>query len=103
METLVDKVLSLEKEADAILAKAGMDAEEIARKAEADASAYRQKMAEEMSRRLTVFRKQAEEKHAQALAEAEAELRAGLEALDRLPALAIEKAVNRIVSRFREW
>ena len=103
METLVERILSLEKAADALLAKAHHDAAELERRADDEVTAYRQHLAEDASRRIESYRAEAEQHYQEALAQAESELQAQLDALDRLDASVVQRETERVVQRFRTW
>lgn len=102
METLVETILSLEKEADSLLEEARGRAKEIEEAAKADLVSYQQEMAREVEARVAAYRREAEEKNQAALAQVEAELQSSLEALDRLDESAVQRQVERIVARVRQ-
>ncbi len=52
MATLVEDIVSLEKEADAIVAQARAEAKELEKSAIAEAEAYRRKLAEETEQKI---------------------------------------------------
>ncbi len=102
MAPLVEDVVSLEKEADSIVARARAEAKESEKIAVAEAEAYRQKLAEETDQRISAFQKEMEERHRGGLADAEKDLARALDAVDRIPGKVLEEQVNKIVTKFGE-
>ncbi len=102
MAPLVEDVVSLEKEADSIVAQAHAEAKALEKLALAEAEAYRRKVAEETDRKILAFQKEMEEKHRRDVAEAEKDLTQALDAVDRIPDKALEEQINKIVTKFGE-
>jgi hypothetical protein len=102
MAALVEDVVSLEKEADAIVAQARDEAKGLDKLAVAEAEAYRQKLAEETNQKVLAFQKEMEEKHQRSVAEAEKGLTQALNALDQIPDHALREQLNKIVKKFGE-
>ena len=102
MAPLVEDVVSLEKEADAIVAQARAEAKELEKLAVAEAEAYRQKRAEETDRKISAFQKEAEEKHQRSVAETEKDLARDLNAIDEIPGHSLKEQIHKIVSKFGE-
>ncbi|MBP1700077.1 MAG: hypothetical protein H6Q41_5265 [Deltaproteobacteria bacterium] len=102
MAALVEDVVSLEKEADAIVAQARVEAKELEKLAIAEAEAYRRKRTEETDQKILVFQKEMEEKHQRSLAEAEKDLTQALNAIDQIPDNALKEQMSKIVTKFGE-
>lgn len=102
MAALVEDVLSLEKEADAIVAQARAEAKELEKLAIAEAETYRRKLAEETDQKVSAFQKEIEEKHKGSVAETEKELVQTLSSVDQLPDGRLKEQIEKIVSKFRE-
>ena len=102
MATLVENIVSLENEADSIVAKARVEAKEIENSSIAEAEAYRLKLAEETEQKVGAFRKETEEKYQRSIAEAQDELAQALSAMDHIAGSAVREQINRIISRFSE-
>ena len=103
MQTLVENVMSLEREADSILAQARVDAKEVEKKAQAEAEAHRLKLVEATEQKVSAFQKETREKHQRDIAEAEKDLARALEAVDQISDGVLKEQVDRIVTRFSEW
>jgi hypothetical protein len=103
MASLVEDVVSLEKEADAIVAQARAEAQELEKLTVAEAEAYRRKLAEETDQKVSAFQKEMEEKHKDSVAEMEKELVQTLSSIDRLPDGRLTEQIEKIVAKFREF
>jgi hypothetical protein len=103
MAALVDEIVALEAEADNILAQANAEAKGLVDAAHAEIVAYRQQLALEVEERLAAFRGDMEKHHKDDLGEAEAELAAALNNIDRIREDILHHQVNRIIARFSEW
>ncbi len=99
MAPLVEDVVSLEKEADLIVAQARAEAKESEKLAFAEAEAYRRKRAEEMGQRISAFQKEAEEKHRRSVAETEKDLTRALSTIDEVPDVRLKEQIDKIVAR----
>jgi len=102
MAALVEDVVSLEKEADVIVAQAYSEAKELEQLAIAEAEAYRRKLAEETDQKVLAFQKEMEEKHKRSVSEMEKELVQTLSSMDQLPDGRLREQVEKIVTKFRE-
>lgn len=102
MAALVEDVVSLEKEADTIVAQARAEAKELEKLAIAEAEAYRRKLAEETDQKVLAFQKEMEEKHKGSVAETERELVQALRSIDQLPDGRLKEQIEKIVTKFRE-
>ena len=102
MITLVEKIVSLENEADSIVAEAHAEAHELEKSAAADIEAYRRKLSEDTEEKVSLFQKQMEEKHKASVVEAEAELVRALGAVDQIADDVLRKQIDRIVNKFSE-
>jgi hypothetical protein len=102
MANLVEDVVSLEKEADAIVALARAEAKELEQLAIAEAEAYRRKLAEETDQKVLAFQKEMEEKHKGSVAETEKDLVGALNAIDQIADGRLKEEIEKIVTKFRE-
>ncbi len=102
MAALVENIVSLENEANAMLAQARSEAKEIEKSGVAEAEAYRRKLAEETDQKVLAFQREMEERHKGAVAEMEKELAQALAAMDQIPDETIRRQIHRIVTRFSE-
>jgi hypothetical protein len=100
---LVENILSLENEADSIVAQARVEAKEIEKSAIIEVEAYRRQLAEETDQKVSAFQRETEEKHKHSIAEAEKELVQALDAVDQLPRDLFKKQIDRIITRFSEF
>ena len=103
MEPLIESILGLETEADDILAAARTDSAQREQKAIEEAESYRLQLEADVDRRLAEFEKESESRYTSELAPAERELKASLDAVDRIPTALFEEQVERVVARFREF
>ncbi len=102
MAVLVEDVVSLEKEADAIVVQAHAGARDSEKAALADAEACRRKLAEEVDRKISDFQKAMEEKYQGSVAETEKDLARALSAIDQIGRETIKEQVDKIVIQFSE-
>lgn len=102
MATLIEEIVSLEKEADTIVANARAEAKEIEKSAIAEAERYRRRLAEETKLKISVFQRETEEKHELSIAEAQRELAQSLDATDQIAGDVTREQIDRIVTRFSE-
>jgi vacuolar-type H+-ATPase subunit H len=102
MDTLVEEIVSLENEADSIVAAARHEAHELEKSVMADVETYRRKLSEDMETKVSSFQKEVDTKHKAAVIEAEAELVRALGAVDRIADHILKKQIDRIVGRFSE-
>lgn len=102
MVTLVEKIVSLENDADSIVAAAHGKANELEKSAMADIEAYRRKLSEDMEAKILSFQKEMEAKHKVSVIEAEEELVRALGAVDRIENHLLKEQIDRIVGRFSE-
>lgn len=102
MATLVEDIVSLENEADFIVAHARAEAKEIERSAVLESEAYRRKLAEETDQKVMAFQREMEERHKRSVAETERDLVQKLNAIDQIADETIKQQILRIVTRFSE-
>jgi F0F1-type ATP synthase membrane subunit b/b' len=102
MVTLVENIVSLENEADSIVDSARKEAQELEKSAMADAETYRRKLSVDTDEKISLFRKEMEEKHKASVVEAEAELVRALGAVDQIAEDVLRKQIDRIVNKFSE-
>ena len=100
---LVENILSLENEADSIVAQARVEAKEIEQSAIVEVEAYRRQLAEETEQKISAFQRETEEKHQLFVAEARKELDRTLDAMDQIAGGVLREQINRIVARFSEF
>ena len=103
MAALVENIVSLEKEADMIVAQASAEAKEMEKSAIAEAEAYRQRLAEETDKRVIAFQKEMEEKHQRSVVETEKDLVQALKAIDQIAGDALKQQIDKIVTKFGEF
>jgi F0F1-type ATP synthase membrane subunit b/b' len=102
MANLVEDVVSLEKEADTIVAQAHAEAKELGKLAIEEAEAYRRKRAEETEQKVVAFQKEMEEKHKSAVAETEKDLARALNTVDQIAGNTLKEQISKIVTKFSE-
>jgi len=102
MAGLVDDVVSLEREAEAIVAQARAEAKELEKSAFAEAEDYRRKLAEETDQKILDFQKEMEKKYQESVAETEKDLARILNALDQIGSGARKEQIDKIVIKFIE-
>ena len=102
MAALVEDVVSLEKEADAIVAQTRAEAKELEKLTIAEAEAYRRRLAEETDQKVLAFQKEMEEKHKGSVAETERDLGRALNAIDQIAGDVLKEQIYRIVAKFGE-
>ncbi len=102
MASLIENVVSLEQEADAVVAAAHAEAKEIEKRSVEELAARRAALESDAAARVEAFRQAAEARYAEELAEAEREFEAASSALRRLDAKAVERQADRVVARFGE-
>ena len=100
---LVENILSLENEADSIVAQARAEAKEIEQSAIVEVEAYRHQLAEETEQKISAFQRETEEKHKHSIAEAEKELAQALDAVDQTSGSVLREQIDRIITRFSEF
>ncbi len=102
MATLVEDVVSLEKEANAVVTQAHAEAKELEKLAVAEADAFRRKLGEETEQKILAFQKEAEERYEGSVAETEKDLTRRLSAIDEIDSRAVKEQIEKIVTQFGE-
>ncbi len=102
MATLVESIVSLETEADSVVARARAEANEMEKSAILEVEAYRRRLAEETDQKVRAFQEEAEEKHKRSLAEMEKDLARILNDIDRIADDTLKRQIDRIVTKFTE-
>jgi hypothetical protein len=102
MVTLIKDVVGLESEAEAIVIQAHAEAKQLENAAEEEIVACRAELTGRTHRKIAEFQRYTEETYKRVLAEAEEELQAALDALDRIPHDKLSRQVDLIVSRFKD-
>lgn len=100
MDTLVEKIVSLENEADSIVAAAHTEAKGLEKSTAAEIETYRRKLSTDTDAKVSSFQKEMETKHQASVIEAEAELVRALGAVDRIEENILKRQIDRIVGRF---
>jgi predicted outer membrane protein len=102
MANLVEDIVTLESEADSIVAQARTAAKEVEASGVAEVEAYRQKLEEETHQKVLIFQKETEEKHQRLAAELEKDLAKTLNDIDQIPVDTLKHQIDRIVTRLSE-
>ena len=100
---LVENIVSLENEADSIVAQARAEAKELEQSAIAEVEAYRRQLAEETDQKISAFQGETEERHKHSIAEAEKELAQVLDAVGQISGSVLREQIDRIITRFSEF
>jgi len=100
---LVENIVSLENEADSIVAQARVEVKEIEQSAIVEVEAYRRQLAEETEQKISAFQRETEEKHNYSIAEAEKELAQALDAVDQISGSVLREQIDRVITRFSEF
>lgn len=101
MASLIENVLSLEQEADAIIAAAHAEARQIEERAEMELRARRETLEAEAAARLAAFREEAVARHREELAKAEQEAESAAASVRNLDKQALERQADKVVGRFK--
>lgn len=102
MKSLIDDILTIETQANEILESHRTQAKELEKQAAAKIQAAQQEVAAQVERRVTAFRAQAVQKHAEQLAKAETVFKQALQSIEGVSERVIDEHAKRIVARFRE-
>lgn len=102
MAALIEDVVSLEKEADAIVAQARAEAKALEKIAVAEAEAYRRKLADETNRKISAFQRETEAKYEHSVAETGKDLNQALNAIDEIPGHTLKEQIDKIVAKLGE-
>jgi hypothetical protein len=102
MASLMENVLSLEQEADALVAAAHAEAKDIEKQAETDLRARKEAIASETAHRIEEYKASAEARCREDLARAEREHEAATATLQTLDRKAISRQAENVVARFKE-
>ena len=100
---LVENIVSLENEADSIVAQARVEAKEIEQSAIVELEAYRRQLAEETEEKVSTFQRETGERHKHSIAEAEKELAQALDAVDQISGSVLREQMDRVITRFSEF
>jgi len=103
VESLVDNIVALEREADALIEESRLEAKRIKLAAEADLARFKTELARERDDRLADLKEQFDRKYQEALRVEESRLADGLKAIDQIPDALVRQQIDRILDRFREW
>ncbi|MHB8110369.1 MAG: hypothetical protein ACYDHW_10095 [Syntrophorhabdaceae bacterium] len=103
MASLVDNVISLEKEADVIVEQARANSKSISKESENEIARYRDEQAVQLEIRLNQFRTDVERRYEDSLAKIVQEKTEKLSALKKLPDDYILLQANKIIDRFNNW
>jgi hypothetical protein len=99
---LVENILSLENEADSVVAQARAEAKEMEKAAVLEAEAYRRKLSEETDQKVLAFQREMEDRHNRSVAEVEEELDQALNAIDQITGDALKQQIEKIVTKYGE-
>ena len=102
MSSIIEKILSLEEEADKFLAEARTEAKVTERSADDKMRAVRENIEAQVDARLAACRQQTEEKFAQDLEKAKGAAQRALDELTKVGAALIKSQAKEVVKRFCE-
>lgn len=102
MNSLIERVLSVEDEAADIIEKARTEAKELEKQVKACIVQIHNDSRIKMEERMATFRTEALRRHEEALANQEIRARKAVEAVKSIPDDLLKKHVEKIVNRFRE-
>ncbi|NLW34758.1 hypothetical protein [Syntrophorhabdus aromaticivorans] len=103
VESLVDNIVALEREADALIEESRLEAKRIKLAAETDLARFRDELARDRDDRLANLKKEFDRKYQEGLRAEEDKLADGLNAIDQIPDTLVRQQIERILNRFREW
>lgn len=103
MASLIDNIISLEKEADLIVEQAQADSKKILKASEDEIARYRGELTAQLEARLARFRTEAEERYQDSLAGITRKRSEKLDALARLSDDYIVLQAKKIIDRFNNW
>jgi hypothetical protein len=99
MSPLVEEIVSLENDADSMLAKARAEAQELDKSATAEMETYHRKLAEDMEGKVSAFQRGMGEKLEVSLAEAKQKLARDLDAIDQIADNVLKVHIDQIVDK----
>jgi len=102
MSLIIEKILSLEEEADKFLTEARTEAKVTEKSADEKMRAVRENIDAQVDARLAAFRQQTEEKFAQDLEKSKGAAQKALDELTKADAVLIESQAKEVVKRFCE-
>lgn len=102
METLIESVLALEREADELIDKAHHSAQEIKSSAEEELRLYREQLTREREQRLKDVEQAVKDRFDRDAEEQERRTRDALNAIAAIPPDKVEAQIGRILFRFKE-
>jgi len=102
MKTLIDKVLSLESEAERILEDARKEAKKADQEAHARIARLQAEAAAALEQRISEYRSTAEKKHREEVAAAQVSIAQEIDKVKKVPDSALAGQAARIVDRFSE-
>lgn len=102
MSNLIQNILSLEDQAEEVLASAHVEAEATAQEAKAQIRAIQEEVAAGVEKRVAAFREEAERRHGQELEEEKKTFREDLASIADVPSAVIEQQVQHVMRYFRE-
>lgn len=102
MDSLIDRLLTVEGEAGAVIETARAEAKELDKQANAAIAAMRQEVSAEVDRKLAAFREELLKRHEVETAKQKAEAERALEEVGRVPEAVVSRQVEKAVARFRE-
>lgn len=103
MTSLVDNIISLEKEADGIIEEAHAHSKDALKSVDDELALYRDQLAADIEARLAAFTAEVRKQFEESLARASGKHAERLRALKELPEDFRALQVDRIVDRFNNW
>ncbi|HOC68511.1 MAG TPA: hypothetical protein PLL36_07360 [Candidatus Hydrogenedentes bacterium] len=102
MDSLIDRLLSVEDEAGAIIEKARAEVKDLEKQTAASIAAVHDEIVCGVDRKFAAFREEALVRHEEEAARQKEAARKTLEAAGHIPAELISRQAEKIVARFRE-
>jgi F0F1-type ATP synthase membrane subunit b/b' len=103
MASLIDNIISLEKEADLIVEQAHANSKQVHKASQDEIARYRDELAGELELRLNQFKAEAEKRYQDGLADINRKRSEKLDALRKLPDDYIVFQARKIIDRFNNW
>jgi vacuolar-type H+-ATPase subunit H len=97
-ETLIEKVVALEAEADRLLKQAQEQAQHVLRQADAAVAAEHERLHKDLSKRVAAFRAEAEQQHQEDMRKVQARLQKQLDYLGQLDEPRLAHQAEQILS-----
>ncbi len=101
--SLIENILSLEKEADHIIEEAQARSKKLLKSADDEFSAFRDRETKKLEERIAAFREQHEKEYNNFVSQVTIEHSKKLDAIRQLSEEFINQQVNKIIDRFNNW